>query len=60
VKAVGESTATLEITACPTPAGIEQLKDIISLLSSSGVLVAGSNGGNSHLTINICPEGISK
>jgi hypothetical protein len=47
------------VIACPTnPNQVAALQDVVTMLSSHGLLVTAARGGNARLVINSCPNGI--
>jgi hypothetical protein len=55
VKSTGGGSSTLEITACAGPGGVEQVNQLLHMLSNAGLIVIGQNDGSARLAINICP-----
>jgi hypothetical protein len=58
VQAIG-GAASLEITACPSPQGIAQIQQLLSVLSAASVIVSARAEGSARLVINLCPQGVA-
>jgi hypothetical protein len=55
VQAEHGASATLDLTACPSHEGINQLQSLITMLNTAGLLVEAHDGGSAKLSIDICP-----
>jgi len=57
VQAIGGS-AELQIIACPTPAGIAQIRELFTVLSAASVIVSAREAGSAKLLLDLCPGGM--
>jgi len=54
VRAIGPSSAELDITECSSPHDDQKLQHVLTILETNGLLVAGRDGGSAKLVINLC------